>query len=362
LEGEGVGNGEQGELGGAGRPEGGAALQAAHSTDHLDVGHRPEHLRGTDGVQTEGGKRKDPGVAQSHRSLGTVREPPEDPPTDSADLDDLCDAIKDWDQQACDLSVSQTTPGLEEKERTPPEPPPVSGVAGGRTCLTLEQEGSVAHIAATIAAFFPERSGVNELEEMKAVALRAFKRADLDFNIDDAVRVAGDFHMEEGSCERDCAEFDLLPRDEQGMVDIGPMVESRKSKLAPNRMSRRRVEQWLSRNNPFFERVMRVAEGGIVVGDLLPADFETCGPEREKWPALRPKFLKAAPAVETLMQTKFVDKGLAILLDTTRAQLVKGLSVHASGWAVKAKKPLGRNTGDPNTMNTVQVKEGADRL
>jgi hypothetical protein len=315
------------------------------------------------GVRWEGkGKGKGPGVAQSQGSSGSVVRPPMDPLADSADLDDLCDAIEDWDPLSCDLSVWRSTPGVEQKERAPPEPPPVGGTAGGRTCLTRDQESSVTHIAATIAAFFPERAGKDELMAMKAVALRAFKRADLDFNIDDAVRAAGEFHMNDVSCDRDYAEFDRLPRDERGMVDIRPMVESRKGMLAHNRMSRWRVEMCLSRANPFFERVMRIAEGGIVVSDLLPPDFETCGPEREKWPALRPKFIKAAAAVETLMQTKFVDKGLAILIDTTRAQLVKGLSVHASGWAVKAKKPLGRNTGDLNTMNTVAVKKGADRL
>jgi hypothetical protein len=89
--------------------------------------------------------------------------------------DELCDATEEWEPLTCDMSVWQTTLRLEQQERAPPEPPPVSGTAGERTCLSHEQESSVARIAATIGAFFPERCGDEKIEDMKAVALRAFK-------------------------------------------------------------------------------------------------------------------------------------------------------------------------------------------
>ncbi|KAJ1397005.1 hypothetical protein B484DRAFT_472186, partial [Ochromonadaceae sp. CCMP2298] len=267
--------------------------------------------------------------------------------------------MDDWDLQTCQLSIGQ--PLLEGGAAyAPPQAPPGEGVGDG-LALTPAQRSSVARIAGTIAEFFPERSGVDELEKLEAVALRAYKRADLDYNIEDAVAAAGDFHMAEADCVRDCAEFDRLPVDTAGMVDIAPMVEARKDALAANRLCRARVEKTLSRANPLYVKVMALAEQGIRVRELLPADFEPSGPARDLWPRQRPKFLKAAPAVEQLLQKNFVDKGLAIVVDAERAQAIKGLSVHPSGWAPKANKRLGRNTGDPEPMNTRHTKEGADR-
>mmetsp|Transcript_6972 Transcript_6972/g.15184 ORF Transcript_6972/g.15184 Transcript_6972/m.15184 type:complete len:762 (-) Transcript_6972:5-2290(-) len=274
---------------------------------------------------------------------------------DSGEEDDitaLCDAIEDWDLEACELA--------EEQGGVPPEPPPEGATTEGRTELTAAQRGAVARIALTISEFFPEQSGPAELKKLEAVALRAFRRADLDYNIDDAVREAGCFHMAEADCAVDCADFDELPVGEGGLVDIAPMVERKKAKLAPNRLSVQRVERSLSRDNPQYEKVMALAVDGIRVRELLPKDFVPDGPERSKWPPQRPKFRKAAAAVETLLQKNFVDKGLAIVLDTERAQRVAGLSIHPSGWAPKAKKPLGRNTGDPVPMNTRHTKLAAD--
>ncbi|KAJ1417340.1 hypothetical protein B484DRAFT_400865, partial [Ochromonadaceae sp. CCMP2298] len=335
------GAGEMGDEGEAGRLEASGEPWAARPADQ------------------EG---KGPGVAWSRGSAGGVGMTPTDDLVDSADLEDLSSAIEDWDLQTCNLSGWSLTSEEMGVERAPPEPPPVGGMAGERAHLSPEQKRSVAHIAATAKAFFPERSGEDDLKAMEAVALRAFKRADLDYNIEDAVREAGGFHMREESCARDCAEFDRLPVDGQGMVDIGMMVTSRKSRLAPNRLSRARVEKSLSRDNPQYNKVMALAEGGIRVRELLPHAFIPAGPEREKWARQRPKFLKASAAVEVLLQENFVDKGLAIVLDAERAQKIKGLSVHPSGWAPKAKKPLGRNTGDPVEMNTQFTKEGADRV
>ncbi|KAJ1402594.1 hypothetical protein B484DRAFT_405375 [Ochromonadaceae sp. CCMP2298] len=263
--------------------------------------------------------------------------------------DDECEvemyaAFEDWDLEACELA--------EEPEREPPEPPPQRATTTeGRVELpSEEQRRSVARIAVTISQFFPERPA--QLSEFEAVALRAFSRADLDYNIDDAVREAGEFHMAEENCTRDCAEFDRRPVDGEGMVNIAAMVEDRKVKPAPNWLSRERVVRTLSRDNPHYAKVMALAVDGIRVRELLPEDFEPAGPQRSKWPPQRPKFLKAAAAVETLLQKNFVYKGLA-----TR---VVGLSIHPSGWAPKAKKLLGRNTGDPVRMNTRHTKLAAD--
>jgi hypothetical protein len=134
---------------------------------------------------------KDPGVAWSRGSPGGVSTTPTDDLVDSADLEDLSSAIEDWDLQTCDLSDWSLTSEDRGIERAPPEPPPRCGMAGERAHLSPEQKRSVAHIAATAKAFFPERSGEDDLKAMEAVALRAFKRADLDFNIEDAVREAG---------------------------------------------------------------------------------------------------------------------------------------------------------------------------
>ncbi|KAJ1437277.1 hypothetical protein B484DRAFT_428363 [Ochromonadaceae sp. CCMP2298] len=116
----------------------------------------------------------------------------------------------------------------------------------------------------------------------------------------------------------------------------------------------------LSRENPYFDRVLLIARDGIVVSDLLPPDFEPSGPQRDKWPPQRSKFIKASAAVEQLLQKNFLDKELALVLDSGRAQSITGLSVHRSGWAPKAGKVQGRSTGDPAPMNTLFTKLEAD--
>ncbi|KAJ1424565.1 hypothetical protein B484DRAFT_398243 [Ochromonadaceae sp. CCMP2298] len=128
--------------------------------------------------------------------------------------------------------------------------------------------------------------------------------------------------MVEADCVRDCAEFDRLPVDTAGMVDIAPMVKARKGALAANRLCRARVEKSLSRANLHYVKVMAWAAQGIRVRELLPADFEPSSPARDLWPRQRPKFLKVAPAVEQLLQKNFVDKGLAIVVDAERAQAI----------------------------------------
>ncbi|KAJ1393592.1 hypothetical protein B484DRAFT_277253, partial [Ochromonadaceae sp. CCMP2298] len=329
--------------GGAGRPGDAGVQMAACPTDHEVNGGAC--CPGYAGVQMAA-------CPTYHEVLRGGGGPIDDESGDEEDVSTLCDAVEDWDLEACVLAG--------DPKRGMPEPPPLrTTTTEGRTELSAEQRRSVARIAVTISQFFPERPA--ELDKFEAVALRAFRRADLDYNIDDAVREAGDYHMAEKSCARDCAEFDRQPVNSEGMVDIAAMVNGRKAKLSANRLSRQRVEDTLSRENPLYDKVMALALDGIRVRELLPDDFEPSGPERSKWPQQRPKFLRAAPAVERLLQVNFVDKGLAIVLDADRAQHVKGLSMHASGWAPKPKKPLGRNTGDPMSMNTTYTKLAADR-
>jgi hypothetical protein len=204
----------------------------------------------------------------------------------------------------------------------------------------------VGEIMAAIRAFFPDISATTDAGEVDKLTRRSFERADLDYCIADAARAADGFTINEDTCAQHCTEFDELGG------DIEALVERKKAVIAGNRLSADRVRTALSIQNPYFDRVMRVAQHGIVVSDLLPPDFEPSGPQRDKWPPQRSKFIRAAPAVEKLLQENFLDKGLAVVLDSRRAQTIKGLSVHPSGWAPKAGKVYGRNTGDPASMNT----------
>jgi hypothetical protein len=213
----------------------------------------------------------------SQRKLGNISRKKRGIKEDMGVVLDLCDAMEDCDLQTCELAIGQPPLSKEGVAGVPPPALPGTGMVDGLTQLSPAQQSSVARIAETIAGFFPERSGVNELEALEAVALRAFKRADLDYNIDDAVAEAGDFHMAEEDCARDCAEFNHLPVDEAGMVDIGAMVEGRKGVLASNRLCRARVEKSLSRANPHYDKVMALAEQGMRVRELLG----TCGPGRD---------------------------------------------------------------------------------
>ncbi|KAJ1397366.1 hypothetical protein B484DRAFT_407017 [Ochromonadaceae sp. CCMP2298] len=206
----------------------------------------------------------------------------------------------------------------------------------------------------TINVFFPDDVSPADEAHVRSVALRAFKRADLDYGIDEAVRAAGDFSISEATCTQHCAEFDALGGNLEALVD------RRKAELAQDRLSPARVVATLSRENPYFDRVLLIARDGIVVSDLLPPDFEPSGPQRDKWPPQRSKFIKASAAVEQLLQKNFLDKKLALVLDSGRAQSIIGLSVHPSGWAPKAGKVQGRNTGDPAPMNTLFTKLAAD--
>jgi hypothetical protein len=238
--------------------------------------------------------------------------------------------------------------GTEEGGCPPGPPDPESGLTG-------EQERRVGDIMATIHTFFPDDVSPDSEAHVRSVALRAFKRADLDYGIDEAVRAAGDFSISEATCTQDCAEFDALGG------NLEALVERRKAKLAEGRLSPARVVAALSSANPYYERVLLIARDGIVVSDLLPPEFEPSGPHRDRWPLQRSKFIKAAPAVEQLIQKNFLDKKLALVLDSGRAQSISGLSVHPSGWAPKAGKVQGRNTGDPTTMNTLFTKQAADQ-
>jgi hypothetical protein len=89
------------------------------------------------------------------------------------------------------------------------------------------------------------------------------------------------------------------------------------------------------------EKVMRLATLGMPAGELMPPDFEPTGPREEQWPGFQSKYSAAAPAVNTLLQEKFVKKGIAIILPRSEAASIEGLNVHASGWAPKNNFPSG---------------------
>ncbi|KAJ1407435.1 hypothetical protein B484DRAFT_403828 [Ochromonadaceae sp. CCMP2298] len=156
-------------------------------------------------------------------------------------------------------------------------------------------------------------------------AVRAFERASHDYLVDAAVEAAGDFRFDEAMLAKDLADFEECGR------DIDELVRRRKATLALDRISAKRV--------------------------AAPT-----GPSEADWPGLQSKYRAAAPAVNMLLETKFVKKGIVLILPRAATAAIEGLNVHPSGWALKNNFPLGRNTGNPMSMNTKFTKEHSDLL
>ncbi|KAJ1398195.1 hypothetical protein B484DRAFT_406733, partial [Ochromonadaceae sp. CCMP2298] len=161
---------------------------------------RPSAVLGSRGESgTEGPE------GQSHGEPGNLKigEPGNREDSES-DSDEALDVL--W-QRAAQEEYSPFETGEEEGGEEglgPPGPPdPASGLTG-------EQERRVGEIMRTINVFFPDDVSPADEAHVRSVALRAFKRADLDYGIDEAVRAAGDFSISEATCTQHCAEFDAL--------------------------------------------------------------------------------------------------------------------------------------------------------
>jgi hypothetical protein len=160
---------EGGGRGGAGRPGNAGVQMAAFPTDH--------EVRGGAGRPGNAGVQMAAFPADQDEGR-EVEHLVNDEHNGEEDLSYLCDAVEEWNLEACELAG--------DPKRGPPEPPPLlPTTTEGTTELSAEQRRSVDRIAVTISHFFPERSA--ELDKFEAVALRAFRRADLDYSIDDAV-------------------------------------------------------------------------------------------------------------------------------------------------------------------------------
>jgi hypothetical protein len=173
------------------------------------------------------------------------------------------------------------------------------------------------------------------------------------------VKGAGDFQFDQSALDRDMRDC------EASGWSLEKMVKTRRRQNRGSRLSARRVQNAISRENPEYSKLHQMATEGVKVSDVVPPDLEPTGLDPANWSKMRPTYKKAAHAVNKLLSEGFHKPGLAIILPVTALQRLRKqdrCNVFTSSWAYNTGKELGRPTADPRNLNGEHTKEAASRL
>lgn len=162
---------------------------------------------------------------------------------------------------------------------------------------------------------------------------------------------------------------DELLSDERQFAQCGGSLvacaKQRWQQLLPDRLNEDRVQQWLSPNNPEFDRMLLLARDGMPVP--VPPDFVPNS--ATVFPPLRNTYRRLASAVNKLLYQSFYSSGLAIILPRSVAIGIAGMHLSVNSWTPKQGKAQGRPIGDCSDggpvgqpLNSRWVKDRCDTL
>ena len=201
---------------------------------------------------------------------------------------------------------------------------------------------------------YPER--YLDLAHCMDLVHRAYSFADANYGIASALKWAQDKGWQ-GIPPEAIAE-DVLAF-ERADFSLYHLAKSRMDQLAPHRLSKDKVAQSISPNNPELDLLLSLA-GGIHV--MVDPDFVPNG--QGNWPTLSNTFKKTAPAVEAMIHDSH-QAGLGFYLPSGIVrQHVEGAHLNRASHAM-ADKPQGRGITDCSAgrppLNSDYVKSESDR-
>jgi hypothetical protein len=242
---------------------------------------------------------------------------------------------------------SATTPLSVSEESTP---------AAAPRPLSSAYELQIDEMAALAASLFPVAAALpaGGRDRASDLAERAFRRADRNYGLEEALHAVKDTCKDPQIRQRDLADFKACGR------QFHKLADTRKEALAHNRLSEARVRAILSPSNPEYQRLIDMGNHGAPVHDLLDPCFTPNGNDRLSWPRQTKGYLGAHRVVDHVLQKNFLSKGLAVVLPADELRHIPGAHVSTLGWTVKADDVLGRPLSDPRMLNTIETKLFSD--
>lgn len=215
--------------------------------------------------------------------------------------------------------------------------------------VRAQREKAVHRMMTEVKKFFPKalRSTASR-EALRGLMLRSFARADQASTEEDARTWANGFRMPGELADK------TSERLAQAGGDFDAMVSSMRAGIDGGRLSRASIAKALSADNPEIPLLQELAEGMIT---LVDTEDYTPTPH-DDLPKVRGGFKRVGTAVERLIYENFVAKDLAFV--ARLADVPKGALIHPPGWAPKAGKAKGRNTGDPGDTGGGTALNSAD--
>ena len=211
--------------------------------------------------------------------------------------------------------------------------------------------------------FFPELQSDEQglHSRMERLALAAYKRTDLLFNAQDALHWADGYTVPTETVRNDERLFASHGR------NFEQMVSRRFKALAPNRLSRSRIDRWTRGDNPERSKLYELAEVGMTVHTSKVFQPNSLAP-RIALPKLGTLYRSASNAVNRMEMESQHTPGLAFVLREATALEILGAHFSPFGWAPKDGKVFGRPTtnasaagkGNP-PLNSKAAKEACDR-
>jgi hypothetical protein len=187
-------------------------------------------------------------------------------------------------------------------------------------------------------------------DSLRDLMVRSYARADQVSTEEDALMWAEGFRMPVELAEETSENL----ADANG--DFDRMVRNMRDEIDGDRISAASISAALSADNPEIPALKELAEGMVT---LVSEDYKPT--PRDDLPGMRGGMKRVGTAVEKLIHENFIDKGLAFVMRVEN--MPEGTLVHPAGWAPKAGKAKGRNTGDLGDMgggtplNSIELRD-----
>lgn len=234
-----------------------------------------------------------------------------------------------------------------------PPPPPAALAASAEAVHWLEAAG-LFDLATWFSSAFPEVA-CNSVSAF-TLMMEAFQLGSSVFGEDEANTWAEQFSIPISSITADQAIFVACGG------NFEQMVKEKRKLVDPLRLSKLRILDYLSPQNPEVSKALDLAEVGI---DLCtPPTY--AGVTFSSRPALGRAFQATSPAVERMMFDTYWNRGLAIILTGAEVRKLPSLGLCIAGWTTKLNKrcgrPLTNGSGRPTMapseyINGPQTKE-----
>jgi hypothetical protein len=157
---------------------------------------------------------------------------------------------------------------------------------------------------------------------MRQLAFEAFKQCDLQLGRAEAVARAEEFVIPQETVNSDEKLFRAHG------LDFGQMVRRRLTMLAPNRLSRTRIESTIALDNPERSKLFKLSDKGIPL--LLDPSYKANGDEPD-WPPLASTYKETSTAVNRCFMENFHDKGSSFVLTKATVKKIIGIGLSKAG-------------------------------